>query len=230
MYAAPPRVVRRSRARRNQHSEPGSGSGDEQAQYQQHTHTTAQVHTLEAAQAPQRPEWVHHKGTTLSGVVRPFESVKVRTAGRRSFACVPFLAGKHWRSHSSPAVLRMLLCWCISHLVLACAGHLTPCCLCCLCCRAGLWDGVWLPDTSGDQHGPEELAGGITAAALAKQPGRRWDAAAIFSGLDPSQFCQGGLSTGLVLPPNRATAARLASDLEALYDMICCRCHLPLVS
>lgn len=73
---APPRVVRRSRARRNQHSEPGSGSGDEQAQYQQHTHTAAQVHTLEAAQAPQRPEWVHHKGTTLSGVVRPFESVK----------------------------------------------------------------------------------------------------------------------------------------------------------
>lgn len=99
MCAAPARVVRRSRARRNQHSDPGSGSGDEQAQYQQHTHNAAQVQTLEAAQPPQRPEWVHHRGTTLSGIVRPFESVKVGAAWSKERGCVPAVARKPHKSH-----------------------------------------------------------------------------------------------------------------------------------
>lgn len=69
-------MVRRSRARRNPHVDSGSGEELEQA-HCHHRHGAAQVQTLEpTVQAPPRPDWAFNRGPTLSGIVRPFESVK----------------------------------------------------------------------------------------------------------------------------------------------------------
>lgn len=68
------RVVRRSRARRNQGTDGPSPRAMELEQA--HAQQQAEVQTLEPT-APQRPDWVLNKGPTLSGVVMPFESVKV---------------------------------------------------------------------------------------------------------------------------------------------------------
>lgn len=79
--AAGPRVVLRSRARRNQCSDASSTTAQAMALEQpaaQPVQHQPDIQTLEpTTDAPQRPDWAYHKGPTL-GVVLPFEGVKVR--------------------------------------------------------------------------------------------------------------------------------------------------------
>lgn len=82
--AAPPgaRVVRRSRARRGQHPEVAPAVVKHERPQQKVQRRRQKQPPVKAVEQPQqssyqRPAWVGHRGPTLSGVLRPFEAVKV---------------------------------------------------------------------------------------------------------------------------------------------------------
>jgi len=82
--AAPPgaRVVRRSRARRAQHPEVAPAVVKHERPQQKVQRRRQKQPPVKAVEQPQqrsyeRPAWVGHRGPTLSGVLRPFEAVKV---------------------------------------------------------------------------------------------------------------------------------------------------------